>query len=119
MLSGYQQWTSSSRVAVDKVALLQQSEARRRVEDTAIHLHRIGRLNFFSPLSVLVARDGDGYLAKAPDLPEVYGCGDTAQEAVEMLQEEIVSLYDDLRGDDEFTPDWDAVREFFKRYVER
>jgi len=64
-----------------------------------------------SPLDIVVEVDGDGYIARAVDLP-IYGSGDDPIEAIDMLKREIESLYDDLKKGDDFTEDWLKMKRF-------
>ncbi len=80
-----------------------------------MNINRIGRYNLFAPMSAIVDRDESGYVATTPDVPQVYGCGDTIHEAVSMLTDEILSLHQDLQRDDEYTPELLALRDFFQR----
>jgi hypothetical protein len=50
------------------------------------------------------------------DFP-LFGYGDDRIEAVEALKSEIESLYFDLMEDDNFTEDWQGLKEFFKHQV--
>ncbi len=63
------------------------------------------------PLDIVVEADGDGYIARAVDLP-IYGNGDDPIEAIDMLKREIESLYDDLMNGDDFTEDWMKIKRF-------
>ncbi|MGO9147794.1 MAG: type II toxin-antitoxin system HicB family antitoxin [Desulfomonilia bacterium] len=63
-----------------------------------------------TPINIIIEPDDEGFFASSPDIPSLYGCGDTRIEAVEMLRREIESLYEDLMGDDQFTDDWDDIK---------
>ena len=67
-------------------------------------------------LDAVVEPDGDGYIARTVDLP-LYGNGDDVIDAVDMLKREIVSLYDDLMEDDNFTDEWLKIKAFLKDLI--
>jgi len=71
-----------------------------------------------SPLDIVVEidGDGDGYVARAVDLP-IYGNGDDPIEAIDMLKREIESLYDDLMEGDDFTEDWLKIKRFLAERI--
>lgn len=90
-------------------------EPRDEARDKIMALNRIGNYELFTPLSVVVEYLDGEYIAKAPDLPQLYGCGDTMFDSVEMLKQEILALYKDLCEDDEFTAEWMAHKSFLSR----
>lgn len=65
------------------------------------------------PLSAIVEPDGDSYIARTPDLP-LYGSGDDSISAIEALNREIASLYEDLLQDDNYTEEWLRIKAFFR-----
>lgn len=64
-------------------------------------------------LSAIVEPDGKNFIARTPDLP-LYGLGDDPISAIEALNNEIASLYEDLQQDDNFTDEWLKIKEFFR-----
>ena len=60
-----------------------------------------------------ITRDGESYHAACPEFPCLYGLGDTPEEAALMLRREIQSLRQDLLEDDNFSPEFLAVKERF------
>jgi predicted RNase H-like HicB family nuclease len=68
------------------------------------------------PINIVIEEDDGGYLARCPALP-LYGCGDSVDEAVGMLQREIESLYEDLLEDDSFTEDWRPVKAYLEERI--
>lgn len=50
------------------------------------------------PMRIIIVPDGDAYHASCPDVPLLYGCGATPQEAEAMLYREIRSMYNDLNN---------------------
>jgi hypothetical protein len=69
-----------------------------------------------TPLDVIVESDGEGFIARAVDLP-LFGYGDDRLEAIDALKFEIESLYDDLLEDDDFTDEWKAFKHFLKEQI--
>ena len=87
----------------------------------AILLSRLESLSLVRPLTVVIEPDDGAFLATALYLPQVYGYGDTKAEAIRMLSSEIESLWEDLQSgeNEDFTPDWDLVREFLRSVIEK
>jgi len=81
-----------------------------------VQIHRLVTKTLDQPLDVIVERDGDGYLARNPDLP-LYGYGDDRLEAIEMLRREIESLDEELTQDDNYTQDWLELRNFLSQRI--
>lgn len=81
--------------------------------------YEIGRLPSLQLRISISARlsyaDGE-WVAEAADLP-LYGSGETATEAKEMLAREIESLWDDLNVPGEFADQWKPVRQFLRRVI--
>lgn len=65
------------------------------------------------PLSALLENGGDGFIARAIDLP-LFGYGDDPIEAVNNLKAEIESLYYDLMEDDQFSLEWLNYKRFLQ-----
>lgn len=59
-----------------------------------------------TPLRATLEQDGEGYLARCLDIPETYGYAEDMGEALEALKEDLLTLYQDLMADDNFTPKW-------------
>lgn len=70
-----------------------------------------------TPIEVLVESDEDKFIATTEEIPVLYGSGNTANKAIEMLLAEIESLYEDLLKDDDFTQDWLEIRERLKQII--
>ena len=70
-----------------------------------------------TPINISVELDEDGFLASIPDIPTLYGYGDSRIEAIEMLAREIESLYEDLLGDDQFSDDWTDIKQFLSNRI--
>jgi predicted RNase H-like HicB family nuclease len=82
-----------------------------------VRIRSLDHRRLVHPIDVVVEPDGDGFIAKTPELTEVFGFGDAASEAVDSLKREIESLYEDLMQDDNFTPAWLRVKTFLKNLV--
>lgn len=81
-----------------------------------ISINRLATRFLKTPIDVIVEQDGDGFIARMPDLP-LYGYGEDEYEAIEGVKAEIESVYEELLEDDEFSPDWLDVRNFLKGIV--
>lgn len=67
-------------------------------------------------LGNLVA-DGDGFIAKCFEVPQIYGYGDTRNEAKQNLHLELCTLYADLMVDDAFSEEFIVLKSLFKDAV--
>ncbi|WP_029897922.1 type II toxin-antitoxin system HicB family antitoxin [Desulfohalovibrio reitneri] len=56
-----------------------------------------------SPLAVIVEHDEDEYFVTSGQVPRIYGCGNTLQEALSMFGDEAWSLWEDLNEDNNWT----------------
>lgn len=74
--------------------------------------HSIGEMPLEMPLRVFAEDDDTGKHIACLELPMLYGCGETEQEAMEMLDREILSLYEELKGPGEFPPEYQAAANF-------
>lgn len=79
--------------------------APRREPVRAVLLNALHTKRLAMPLSVLVERDENLYLAQTIDFP-LYGIGDTPAEAVDALKWELEALYAELMEDDNFSEEW-------------
>lgn len=77
----------------------------------SFQIDRLQNLELLSPLTVILETDGDGYIARTPDLP-LYGYGNDSIDAINMLKGEIENLYSDLMEDDNFSEDWLMIKKF-------
>ena len=73
-------------------------------------LEAVGAFQLARPIHVLIEPDDGQYLARAPDVPRVFGHGDDPWEALDNLAAEIASLWSDFQSGDDFTADWDTIR---------
>jgi predicted RNase H-like HicB family nuclease len=76
-----------------------------------VKIDRLYRKELKMSLDVIIEPDGEGFLARTPDLP-LYGYGDDREQAVAMLKREIESLHRDLLEDNNFTEEWLSIRRF-------
>lgn len=81
-----------------------------------IKIERLNRLTIISPIEALLEEDGDGYIARTPDLP-LYGFGDDAFEAVSMLKDEIESLYFEISETSDISSEWVSIKKYLQRKV--
>jgi hypothetical protein len=68
------------------------------------------------PIDAILERDGEGFVARTIELP-LYGYGLDPIDAINMLKDEIESLYDDLIEDDDFTDDWIRARKYLSSRI--
>jgi hypothetical protein len=68
------------------------------------------------PIDAILERDGEGFVARTIELP-LYGYGLDPIDAINMLKDEIESLYNDLMEDDDYTDDWPKVKEYLRSRV--
>lgn len=67
-------------------------------------------------IPIIIEKDEDEYLAESLDFP-LFGCGETKEEAIEHLKDEILSLYEDLMSDDNFSEEFLQYKKFLKSIV--
>ena len=67
-------------------------------------------------IPVRIEKEDDEYVVESLDYP-LYGCGETKEEAVEHLEYEILSLYEELMGDDNFSDEFLRYKEKLKSIV--
>lgn len=84
---------------------------------TSLLIHTLATKRLRSPLSVLLERDGDGFLAQTVDLP-LYAWAETPQLAVAGLQTEVEQVYLELLEDDDFSLDWLNRKRLLRTIVE-
>lgn len=85
--------------------------------DSSFELYGIYQINGLSLKSSFMgglAQDDDGFIAKCFEVPQLYGYGDTREEARQNLNIELSTLYSDLMEDDNFSPDFLCVKALFK-----
>jgi hypothetical protein len=90
------------------------------IKKTSVSIIKIGMISgkrFKTPLDVAVELDEPGFIARAVDLP-LYGHGDDAYEAIEMLKAELNSLYADLMEDDNFSDEWLNVKKYLQENIQ-
>jgi len=80
-------------------------------EALSVEINTLTTKKLSRPLTAIVEPDGDGFIARSPDLP-LYGYSEDRMEAIEMLKDEIESLYEDLMEDDNFSEDYLKIKHF-------
>ncbi|MBF0550642.1 MAG: hypothetical protein HQK60_08905 [Deltaproteobacteria bacterium] len=78
-----------------------------------VRLQRLVTMRLTGPFDVILEPDGDGFIARPVDLP-LYGSGDDAIEALEMLKRSIESVHNELMEDDNFSPEWLLINQFLR-----
>lgn len=68
------------------------------------------------PLTVTIHPDGEGFTATVEDLP-LYGHGDTAELAVDMLSHEIEALHQELNSGEAYAERWVEIRDRLNRLL--
>lgn len=84
---------------------------------SAVSVHSLLGHDLIRAFNVLVEADESAFLARAPDLPQLYGHGDTPQEAVDSLIDNVESLWEDLNADENFTDEWLLARDYLNSLV--
>lgn len=80
----------------------------------AQEVYEIGGKKLHVPFHVAVVDDDpEGKFAKYFEVPQVYGCGETEPEALDMLNREVIFTYNDLKENRRETPEFAALRNFF------
>ena len=69
------------------------------------------------PMNVLIEPDEDAFLARSPDVPQIYGHGDTPDEALNGFIDNIEALWEDLNADDNFTDEWLFLKDYLNNLV--
>lgn len=73
--------------------------------------NRIGTNSIRMPLRILLEDDDTGVHVSCFELPQVYGFGETEEEALAMLDREIVSLNAELHDGSELSTEFELVRD--------
>lgn len=76
----------------------------------AVLKNRIGTNFIRTPLRILLEDDDTGVHVSCFELPQVYGFGETEDEALAMLDREIVSLNEDLHDGSALSTEFELVR---------
>lgn len=82
-----------------------------------IQIARLISKSLKKPLTALLEKDEDGFIARSTDVP-IYGFGDDPYEATTNLRHELESLYFDFLEDDNFSPDWLDIKKFLMSIVD-
>ena len=95
-----------------RISALETEVRRLRKESVGyVKVNRLPNKNLRIPLDVIVETDGEGFIARAVDLP-LYGHAEDPFESLEMLKREVESLYNDLVNDEDLTADWLRIKSF-------
>jgi len=97
--------------------LYKKSNVTSEQKTNPLKIDKLLKYNLSEPLLFTLEPDADGFIAKCPDLPTLYGYGDDKDEAINNLKFEIDSLYEDLMKDDNFTQDWLEIKSFLQKRV--
>lgn len=84
---------------------------------SASAIHKLCGKHLSQPISVLIEPDDEMFLARSPDVPQVYGHADTPSAAHSSLVDNIEGLLEELNSDDEFTDEWLLVRDYLNGIV--
>jgi hypothetical protein len=79
-----------------------------------VQINRLTNYILKAPLDVLVEPDERGFVARTPDLP-LAGYGKDRIEAIDMLKNEIESLFEELRENDDVSEEWLGIKEFLTK----
>lgn len=81
---------------------------------TPRHKTRIGSVELFTPLRIFIDDDDSGKYVSCLELPQIYGFGETEEEALAMLDREILSLMDDVRNADNIAEEYKIAAELIE-----
>jgi hypothetical protein len=81
-----------------------------------VQINRLANNILNAPLDVLVEPDERGFVARTPDLP-LAGYGKDRSEAIDMLKNEIESLFEELRDNDDVSEEWLGIKEFLTERI--
>ncbi len=81
-----------------------------------LRINRLKSKELKTPFDLIIESDGEGFIAKTPNLP-LFGYGDDRDEAIDNLKAEIESLYEDLLADDDFSEEWLRIKTLLKERV--
>ena len=91
----------------------------KRAQNESIGTFKINMLpnkEIKAPIDAILERDGEGFLARTIEL-SLYGYGLDPIDAIDILKNEIESLYDDLMEDDNFTDDWLRIKNYLRSRI--
>lgn len=90
--------------------------------DNGVEVYGIQSINGLGLKSAFLGnidQDGDGFIAKCFEVPQVYGYGDSKDEARASLERELSSIYTDLMEDDNFSSDLIELKSLLNEAVEK
>ena len=79
-----------------------------------LEINFVGEKRLKNPISIIIESDENAFIARSPDFP-IYGYGESQLEAIESYKRELYSMYQDLKEDDNFSPDWLAIKKFLDK----
>ena len=79
-------------------------------------INKLKNFDLLEPIPVKIENSDDLTTVSTVDLP-LYGEGDDIHEALDMLKDEIESLYADLNEDDNFTDEWLKRKQYLNTII--
>ncbi len=81
-----------------------------------VRINRLLKLNLKKEIDVIIEKDGNGYIARALDLP-LYAFEEDRIDAIDSLKNEIELTYFELNEDDNFSEEWLSIKRFLKEII--
>lgn len=81
-----------------------------------VQINSLSSKELSTPLTITLELDDGGFLAKMKEIP-LFGFGDIPREAIDNLQYEIESLYEDLLEDNNFSQEWLEHKDFLSEII--
>jgi predicted RNase H-like HicB family nuclease len=89
------------------------------IKEDAMMISKLPGYNITSDIECILTPNEDGsILIECPSL-QLYSSGDTRAEAIENIEENIISLFDDLSENDDFSEDWLRVKSNLLSYMHK
>lgn len=100
-----------------KVCFLNQSFARMQDFDldSSMLSFKLNGRTLVIPLHIAITQDLEGWHVACLEFPQIYGFGDTQEEAVAMFDRESYSLYEELNGEEPLSRELEEVRNMLDR----
>ena len=83
------------------------------------YVYNINKYKLFVPLSISVVPDDTGFHVSCFETPQIYGFGETTEEAIEMYEREILSMQDDLNSDMQFSQEYINLKFLLNAIIKR
>ncbi len=80
------------------------------------YISEIDGIKLDQKIPIHVEKEDGEYIAESVMFP-LFGCGETEEEAIEHLKHEILSLYEDLMEDDEFSDEFLRYKDKLKSII--